>query len=545
MHRLWFVTCVVLAAGCGSSSSDPSPAAATDSGMSDAVTDSHVPSDPVADLRPNECKGPREAPLPSGDGGFRCVLVGADDTAAAAEWPETSSAEAPVVFVRPGATGGDGSKTSPYGTLGAALAATPAARTVVLARGAHVVSSVVKLTGTVTIVGAGANPDGTKGTTLAATTSAFSIEGSTAKVTISGLSISYPATCAPATVGFDASAGSELTLKNVLVSGAGDALRATGSKVTATGFSALKGCSRGIAVLAGSDAKLDSFLVRDGKQIGVVVDDGHVDASTGWIMLNGAAGVSFRGAKSGVASKLSAVAIQCNELTGLTVDGATVEATTLTISDARKVAGAGGDGVVVRGGGSLKLDASIASDAERGFGTQILINARAGLVVSGKGSAVTINGAIVASNGGPGAFVQDGATASIGYGRWRRNVGVGIAATSGGSIVAIQCNELEGTRAGAVDTSAGKLSLLGDALSFSEGSSAAAVTRNELSRNDGFAALFVAATGALVENTGTCNGFPVAGYDGAKYTQDDPGTLPGNSPAPATTPVVAKGQLAL
>jgi len=542
MNRRCAIALFALFTGCGSSSSSETKPT-TDASPADVgpETDGHVPSSPVADLKPNECSGAQEAPLLTGDGGWRCEVVGADTTAATAEWPDTTSAEAPIVFVRPGASG-TGTKDSPVSDLAAALAKSP--RTIVLSRGKHSIAAPVKLTGTLTIVGAGANPDDTKGTvfSVAAGTSPFAIEGASAKVAFSRIAIVYPTTgCAATTAGIDATAGADVTLNDVLVAGAGDAIRATGAKVHGAGVSALRGCNRGLALLASADGQIDKLLVRDGKQIGLVVENAHFSGSKGHVILNGARGAMFKGNSAGIASKLSIFSIQCNELTGLTVDGAEVEGSHLTISDAR----GGGDGVLVRGAGKLTLDSTIASDAERGFGSQILINTRAGVVVSGKGSTFAANGAVIASNSGPGAFIQDGASASISYGRVRRNVGVGVAATSGSSIVAIQCNELEASRAGSITTSAGTQALLGDAMSLSEGSKATTVMRNEISRNDGFAVLFVASTGNLTENTGTCNGFPVAGYDGSTFTQDDPSLLPGNAPAPTATPTVAKGQLPL
>jgi hypothetical protein len=500
--------------------------------MSDGASeaDVHIPSAPVADLRPITCKAPEEAPILQGDGSSKCEVMGADTTAAASEWPDASMAEAPVAYVKPGATGGTGTKDSPFGELAAAASA----RTIVLSRGTHTLSAPFKISKAQTIIGASANTDPTKGTVLS---NGFLIEA--ANVSISRLAIVY-AVCTATTVAIDVKSATDVKISDVVVSKAGDALRANASTVRATGFSALAGCSRGVALEAAAEVTLEKLLVRDGKQIGIAADGSRVVSNKGLIMLNGAVGVSLKGASSSP-SKLDALAIQCNERTGLTVDGATAEGSLLNIADAR----GGGDGVIIRNGGKLTLDATITSDGDRGFGSQILINTRAGVVVSGKGSTLTMNGAIVASNMGPGVFVQDAASASVSYSRLRRNVGAGLAATGGSSIVAIQCNELEGTRAGTITTSAGALSLYGDALSFAEGSKADFVMRNDMSRNDGFAAVFVASTGNLTQNTGTCNGFPVAGYDGAKFAQDDPTLLPGNAPAPMSTPVVAKGSLSL
>ncbi len=77
-----------------------------------------------------------------------CAVVGAS---CGAEWAENLPASG-VLFVRPGATGGDGSRAAPFGTLAGALAAATDGSTVALSRGTFAESAVVDAR--VSIVGA-------------------------------------------------------------------------------------------------------------------------------------------------------------------------------------------------------------------------------------------------------------------------------------------------------------------------------------------------------------------------------------------------------
>ncbi|MCB9593444.1 MAG: hypothetical protein H6719_11990 [Sandaracinaceae bacterium] len=53
------------------------------------------------------------------------------------EWPAVTEGGVPLLHVRPGATGGDGSEAAPFGTIAEALAVAPLGARVLLARGEH------------------------------------------------------------------------------------------------------------------------------------------------------------------------------------------------------------------------------------------------------------------------------------------------------------------------------------------------------------------------------------------------------------------------
>ena len=96
---------------------------------------------------PGDC-APGEAHLPGGTG---CVVVGS--ACPADGWPEGLPESVPIVFVRSGASGGDGSRARPFGTIAEALAVRAADAIIALATGEY--REQVSITGTaVTLWGA-------------------------------------------------------------------------------------------------------------------------------------------------------------------------------------------------------------------------------------------------------------------------------------------------------------------------------------------------------------------------------------------------------
>lgn len=91
--------------------------------------------------------GPGEALFP---GESACAPLGS--ACPAGEWPEGLPTASPVIYVRPGAVGGDGTRELPFGTPTEAMASvTVAGTTIALARGTHVDS--FSLRGGVTVRG--------------------------------------------------------------------------------------------------------------------------------------------------------------------------------------------------------------------------------------------------------------------------------------------------------------------------------------------------------------------------------------------------------
>ena len=97
---------------------------------------------------PVDCEG-AEAHFPGGDG---CTRVGA--ACPAGEFPEATSlpADAPVLYVRPGAVGGDGTEGAPYGTITEAERRAPTGGVIALAKGTH--DGIVSLERELMLVGA-------------------------------------------------------------------------------------------------------------------------------------------------------------------------------------------------------------------------------------------------------------------------------------------------------------------------------------------------------------------------------------------------------
>jgi len=85
-------------------------------------------------------------------------------SACSGAWPVIAD-EAATTFVSPGATGGDGTRAAPYGTIAAAIAAAPPAHTIALGRGTH--AAPASLVGARSIIGTCATETRVQGTELA------------------------------------------------------------------------------------------------------------------------------------------------------------------------------------------------------------------------------------------------------------------------------------------------------------------------------------------------------------------------------------------
>lgn len=565
------------------------------------------------------CAGSDEAPLRLPDGSHVCTRVGASEATAAGEWPDVSRAAAPVVYVRPGGDG-DGSLVRPFGTLSAALAASPRAATIALSRGAHALSATVEITRAVDIVGAGA---GASVVEAPAGASALSVVGSgdSIAVSLSGITVRAPvATGEFGVVGVEGSA--RCSLRDVIVEGGSDGLRADrGATVCAEGVSVRTAGRRGVALLGGSQGFLRGVSVRDGAGVGVLSDRSHLTLERALVASNGRDGVAMRGAWLGaicstdagcaapspcpgfelaracaagvVASgprycrsenALTDVASLRNRVTGaraarttptadeiaagqrdavLSWPGPMVLGERLIIAGTRAIEGApGGDGLYVGPGATVALDPSASSDAERGLASEIVANERTGVLADGdrsvsdggvpdrlrQGARLVLAGARVASNGGPGVFVQERAFADrLAFVEVADNGALGLGVTSGGGVALMICDRFISTRMGTITPEDRSVQpfVVGDGVSLAQGSGAGArlrVVDSEFSRNarfgvvlDGFDATLD--DGSHGGNRGDGNAFGVGVYGTASVNGSSPlGAIRGRT---ATAPVSA------
>lgn len=572
------------------------------------------------------CPDALEAPLRQVDGSHRCTRVGPPD-ASSAEWPDTADAASPVVFVRAGAQG-DGARDAPFGDLHAALNATPAAATIAIARGTITLDAPLALTRTVAIRGAGVGA-----TVIVAATDQVGVRvrssGAMVTVSLAGLTVRAAPSAMRSAVEVEG-AGASLTLRGVALAGGADGLRALdGAAACASELSVRGARLRGLVATDGATLFLRGVVVRDNGDAGVIVDRSHLHLERSLVAANGRDGVAIRGALRGDACATDAdcavaspcagfeftrrcaadfgtgagrrcrsvdivtdVAIVGNAVTGLRASrspptaaevaagmsdailgraGPQVVGVRAVIAATRAIVGApGGDGIYVGPSASVGLDADVSSDAERGLASEVIANARVGVLVDGdrnassgpvppalrQGGRLVLGGARVASNGGPGVYVQERAVADrIAYTEIADNVALGLGVTSGGVAPLMVCNRFVGTRVGVIVAEDPTLRPfeLGDGASLSQGVGTGGQTRivdSEFSDNGRFGLVFdgydaTLDDGARGGNRGVGNAYGLAVYGAARVGgTTPPGAIRGLNPtAPATAPT-ARGAVA-
>lgn len=178
------------------------------------------------------------------------------------DWPEGLGGT--VIYVRPGATNGDGTMGTPYGTVAEAQTAATAGTTIALSKGTH--AGTIELPDDVAIVGACVEQTQLDGTGSAASTVRVS---SGRKGTIRNLFIRARGTGVAVT-----GAGSSATLEGVVIrEGRGNASIDVASGAQVQGHDVFLGESetRGIRVSSGGRLELDRLVVDRASRIGIFV----------------------------------------------------------------------------------------------------------------------------------------------------------------------------------------------------------------------------------------------------------------------------------
>ncbi len=511
------------------------------------------------------CRGEGEAPLLDGSGGVICASVGADLTPIPDDFPDASSLPAPVRYVRADAlAGGDGSREHPFTTVAEAVSSLAGSGTVALSEGRFPVTAPVTVRDTVAFVGVGAAI-----TVLVPTVGeVFSVEGG-ATLTLQRLAIQHRADLGSGTSGsLTATGGASLVLRDVAVTRPQSAVRASGmgTRVVADGLTVRSATSHGVALLDGARGVLRRALVRDsvgaGVLAGAVATSGAVGArlqlARSLVMNNLGGGVVLRGpattggadcdaadlsASEGAFDCLVDVALQDNFGTGVYVTGERrVAVRRVHVGITHSSPEGRGDGLYAARGARVQLDEQLGRDRTVGQGSRFLQNDRAGLLVDGEGTEVTVRRALIASNRGPGIVIQSGAWArSIDDCRVTDNVGLGLAVLGGARATTVAFNEFSGTRFG--ELSSAREDVFVDHGMAMYDASAASIEGNVLSYNVGFALLLVGVRGesgpvVVRGNRGDRNGYRVGLYGGTSATVEREAIFGRDPPAmaPATPP---------
>lgn len=246
--------------------------------------------------------------------------------------------------------------------------------------------------------------------------------------------------------------------------------------------------------------------------------------------------------------------------------GPIVLASRLVIAGTGVVPGLGGGyGLYAGPSSDVTLDPDVPRDAgpEReseflGRRSEIVRNAAGGVIVdgdritSGSGAIVAdllqpgrcdVAGALVASNDGPGVFAQYLAEVShLAFTRVTDNAAVGIGAGRSGRVVAIFCDQSVFTRTAvfASEGGSGRPVVVGDGLSFADGSTGRSTTiaNSEFSDNARFGTVFSGSDADFQgTNRGVGNQFGVGIYGRALVT-GNVDRIVGRSPAPASADVL-------
>ncbi|MFO0625785.1 MAG: right-handed parallel beta-helix repeat-containing protein [Polyangiales bacterium] len=551
---------LALAAGCASSPAQPM---AGDARVEDALGDrGDVAALAIRGLAQVPRVAPRcavtdEAPLRTGDDvdAIRCTAVGASATPGAPAWPEVANLPDPVLYVDPAAgPDGDGTRQRPLTTIARALAWTPAARAVVLARGTHPVGETLRVSRDLAIVGAGALGGSVVEITRAR---AGIVVGAAARVSLSGLSLRF-AQGAPldADVALASEAGA-LTLRDVSVDDASVALDLAGGSLDAERITLRRSARAGVRASGNASVALTRFLVRDGAGQGIRAENAHVRLTQGLVAGNGRHGVVLLGAADATGGRarcgeagpgaidcIDQLVSQGNGVAALYVtDARRLEVRRSTLADTALTAiegGEAGDGIFVGPDADLSLDPELISPAVRGFGSAVLGNGRGGLVAQGIRARVAIRGAVFARNASGGAFIGSRAQVSvIGESIFVENRFAGIVATPGAEVGIVQCNGIADTLAGSLRTATATVQLA-DGVHLNATGGTLALRENAILRSGAFGLLVNAGQVALERNRGADNRFGVGIYGGATI-MGDPSSIVGREVAPAVAPGLVPG----
>lgn len=482
-----------------------------------------------------ECMSADEAPFRTTGAAAECRRVGIDPAAEAmGEFADATGFTMPV-YVRAGASGGDGSVGSPFGTL-AEAAAVIGADAILLGRGEHTVAAPVSFAASIAIVGAGANA-----TTLqapAGTAITLAAGGS-----VRGLKVVSPATGENVAIEIT---GGAATVEEAAIEGSVFALVATGATadLTATNVT-IEGAARvGVLARDGARGALDSVLIRDGERYGIVSVDSVLDLASVFVTRHVRDGIAFLG--GGPHTATDVVSSQ-NGVTGMRVElAAALTARRLVLQGTHVPDGlVGGDGLWIASGSSVLLDAELpATDASRGLGSALVANERTGAAADGTGTTFSMHGAVVLSNEGPGIFMQQMARSDVlGYALVEDNGALGIGIASGANVAAIPCDVVIKTRMSDLTTTLGTVRL-GDGLSITEGAvgDSTMVVGNDFSDNARYAAVMSGANVTASMNTGSGNRYPITAWGGTTMI-DATNTVEGARASPADPDITARGQI--
>jgi hypothetical protein len=363
---------------------------------------------------------------------------------ASGEWPENLPPNVAVLYVRAGAaTGGTGTKTRPYASVTAAVAAATPGAIIAVAKGVYP-NELLVLRDQVTIWGACAEQVKLEQPVFSNSSAVVNVVGPgnvVRDVTVSGARPGIWVEGMTAHLEVHSVIVQEATLVGVLVR-AGAELRGDALVIRGTRPQASNGVSgRGLSIEAGGNANLVKVLLENNTDYGALVMDvgsslTMADAaivSTFSRSMNGRSGQGLAVLR-GTNATLTRTVLLANQECGVLVQGGRLIATQVVVRNS-KPSGSDPDtgfGVVVIKGGSVLFQRSLI-DGNRGFGV-FAESPDAGVELTD----VVIRDTDASGPGveGSGVGLADEVTANLLRVALERNVAFGLTAQNGGTTVA-------------------------------------------------------------------------------------------------------------
>jgi hypothetical protein len=197
----------------------------------------------------------------------------------------------------------------------------------------------------------------------------------------------------------------------------------------------------------------------------------------------------------------------------------------------------------------VRIDPLIVGDQALGWGSEFVLNDRAGMLLTGAGTDLLVHGADVAGNLGGGVLLQHGAASrdGVAYSRFRQNAGLGFGAFDGSWVGSFQCNYFPGNLLHTLSVQVAGASAavaFGEGLVLSPGASTPTMqlTRNHFNSNGRYGALLDRVSVDMDNNdaVGNVSGAMVT-TDRTQVTGADVNSVADLAPGAATVPAGVQG----
>jgi len=480
---------------------------------------------------------PPATPLRLPDDSLVCATLGAQELSCDGDYSDIADLRGQLAYVRSGAApGGDGTRDRAFATIEQAVASTPRPDVILLSRGTHTILGTIAFTNGVEIRGCGASLDGSI-VRFPSQEPAFDFRNGRTNARIMRTRLVAARDTRFATVpAVRVSDESTLWLREVTIEDAGVGLAVQHATIDVQRVTVLRPATIGFVVGPNADAILTGFRVDGAGAQGVSARASHLTIHGGSIIGSGREGIVMHGNDRGD-SEVTDLALQRNTGAGLRLeDGAVAAVNDTYVTDTVAAPdGEGGDGFVVVQGASLVLDSATEGVRRMTFGVSAR-NARSGVFAAGTGVRVELHHTVIASNGGVGVWLGDGALARvIDTCLIEDSGGAGVACVGSAAVARMNGTTIRHTRS-VEFRAAARAVRIGDALHLNAPPIAIELADNVLEDSAGFAGVLFRSAGTASANRGRRNRYGLVAYE-STFTVDASNQVEGtDGSAPAATP---------